>query len=207
MSRPVLHNDPAGVYPPIVRQAPGKAETTTEPISKGSVPDTRPSTVLHVDNPSDQPHSETASSESTMIITCDTVKKPSPRQSEIGCQNAEPKARNNTTAVQRFPLSVSSGCTEETSEEGGVPVGTTSAQYVGPDPVGAPLSENDSDIEMNDDTPMPGLRPCDTGCIICTKIFPAYHCIGCDTVQYCSVDCQAEDWPEHKLLCAFLSKV
>lgn len=37
-------------------------------------------------------------------------------------------------------------------------------------------------------------------CAMCSLRGPN-TCMGCGSIHYCSVDCQKQDWPVHKILC------
>ncbi|PTB61689.1 hypothetical protein BBK36DRAFT_62512 [Trichoderma citrinoviride] len=56
-----------------------------------------------------------------------------------------------------------------------------------------------SDIKLN------GLAP--RSCELCRKRKDGIQrCASCQSVWYCSKDCQAEDWPEHKIPCKLIKK-
>ena len=69
--------------------------------------------------------------------------------------------------------------------------------------VGSPAKE----AIITYETDMPSLAPCNPGCAVCTILYPAYRCTVCRAVQYCSQQCQAKDWAQHKLVCESLSEV
>ena len=171
--------------------------------------------VRRADSASNQQHPQTISSESTVIVTCDTVNEENLRENEMAIQIAEHKAGNDTTPVHRAAHSVASERIEESEDEdGGVPVGTMNVQDSRSDPFGAALSAGDSDTEIGsgpagstdasikEDIAMPSLTLYDPGCAVCSALTPAHRCSSCRIVQYCSQKCQAKDWAKHKVVCA-----
>jgi len=54
---------------------------------------------------------------------------------------------------------------------------------------------NDVSDEFQD---LPGLVG---GCAVCGDTTPVKKCAGCKKVQYCSIDCQKDDWKSHREQC------
>lgn len=224
MARPVLHNDPSGPYPPIIRRATGaNLNPTAKPFVQQSSsnailsnnrrgPDTNGNPAIHsiLQNPPPssypanvprtgstagarkslfkrngrRPHADTptrtentpstrltvdpkpstttfvhgaasssnqqvsgvSSPTSTDILTCDTVQTQHLREGEIAVRDAEPVARNDITAVNRFRQVDSDGETEEADDYGyGGGIKTPSIHSDRSGLSGPPVSQHDSD--------------------------------------------------------------
>ena len=194
------------------------AHSTVEPILG------TPTFVHGADSPSNQQLSGVSSPTSTVSLFCDTVQTQSSSDGTITERVSEP------VALLRFEVD-SDGDTEQPSDDtyGGA-IKTPSIHSYRSYLSGPPSSLHDPDLvseyELNaegkeigeasggasntspleEDDGMPTLAPCNPGCAVCTILYPSNRCTGCRKIQYCSVACQTQDWPEHKAICASQKK-